>query len=647
MKNGLLKKLLAGILAVLMLATFASCYVYEEVPVGGGENSSVASGEEESDSVVVDDGSSSVTDDTSGDEASSEIKSEPVSSGNGGGSGNGGSGSGNGGGSGSGNGGSGNGGTSSPDVLNLVVNGVGKATIVIAKNYTDKVLEAATDLQNHIQKMTGVTLPIGLDDADRSSGNYILVGPSAYTKKLGIQTPTGYPGVERVIMKRDKNYLVLMGNDDGNYNGTQFAVTMFLEELGCGWFAPESQPLWTVIPSLKNIQVKALNVNHTPKFSYRMNTLYSSYRDEIGDRWYLGGDQFMTGHGLPHLVGKDRFADHPEWFSLIDGVRTTSKTWWQYCYSNKELAKEMGEGIIAYFDSNPLAVAYPICANDGWDYDWCECKDCAAYPTYSDLMIAFANNVADVVAKKYPEKRLQILSYHATLIKPQNSTKVRDNVEIMFCTETSVTAPTFTDKFNKGYDATSHNTFTEPWKDNVTGYIRKTGVKNVSIWKWYCIAAERKQWEFVPWVQGNVAIDDQNFWKSEYGAKYVFYDTSGPAGSFALRWPLWFVMSKGMWDASLTGDEILADACDKLYGKASDAMLKYYQALAKASEECKGYSILWVPPAIGDMYTPAQVAKIDACVSAAEALKGQLTKEQAQRMEETFKYWKDTKAKYL
>ena len=628
MKASTIRRAAALLLAAVLCVTFVSCYIYEEVPVEHSERptsenrSQDASGGEES--VVVSD-----------DSREPASKKEPVSKENG-------------------NHGHGQeeihtstGTRPSGKVLALVENGRPKASIVVAKKAGEKALTAADDLRDYLERITGAVLPILTDDKDCSKGNYILVGPSAYTKKLNIKTPTGYPGNERVLMKRSGNYLALLGNDDGNYTGTEFAVTMFLEKLGCGWYGP--QELWQVVPSLKNIYVDQMNVNHTPKFSSRINNVYSTYKP-VGKRWYMGGDRLMTGHGLPALVPRSEFSRHPEWFSLINGKRTNDVDWWQYCYSNEELAQRVGEEIIRYFDANPEMISYPITQNDGWDGNWCQCSECSKYPNRSDLMVLFANRVARVVARKYPEKRLQLLSYHATLLKPSLNVRLEPNVEIMFCTEGyNITAPADTDQFRRGYDATSHNTFTESWKDNYEAYIKRTGVQHTSIWKWYCICAENGTWQNVPWVQGNVAINDQNYWKSR-GAMYVFYD-HGPlpgyregSSSFALRWPLWYVAAKGSWDASLTGDDILKDACDKLYGKAGNAMFRYYRALADASCACEGYSILWVPPAVDSMYTPAQVKRIDETVKAANALRGQLTADQRKRMSVTFDYWNKTKA---
>lgn len=56
------------------------------------------------------------------------------------------------------------------------------------------------------------------------------------------------------------------------------------------------------------------------------------------------------------------------------------------------------------------------------------------------MVLEFANRVARQVAKKYPNKTISILSYHATWFAPK-TVKAEPNVEVMFCRETSMTSP--------------------------------------------------------------------------------------------------------------------------------------------------------------------------------------------------------------
>jgi hypothetical protein len=133
------------------------------------------------------------------------------------------------------------------------------------------------------------------------------------------------------------------------------------------------------------------------------------------------------------------------------------------------------------------------------------------------------------------------------------------------------------------------------------------------------------------------------------GATYVFYD-QGPHtayreydNSFPLRWPLWYVANRGCWTQDKTGEQLLRDACEKLYGKGADVMLAYYLALADASEACTVESYAWIPCAPSDVFTPAQVKIIDARIAEAKKMLDSVTEVQAKRMENQIKLWEKAK----
>jgi hypothetical protein len=251
-----------------------------------------------------------------------------------------------------------------------------------------------------------------------------------------------------------------------------------------------------------------------------------------------------------------------------------------------------------------------------------------------------------IVKKTYPDRLLNVLSYAPTVAAPSAVHPVESNVEIMFCTETSMTKPTA----EAGYIGLPGWKQQIPWKTNMQNYIARTNVKHVAVWKWLCIAANSYSgdWGKMPWVQGNVATEDHAFWKS-MGATYVFYD-QGPHtayreydNSFPLRWPLWYVANRGCWTQDKTGEQLLRDACEKLYGKGADAMLAYYMALADASEACTVESYAWIPCAPSDVFTPAQVKIIDARIAEAKKMLDSVTEVQAKRMENQIKLWEKAK----
>ncbi|MDD4124644.1 MAG: DUF4838 domain-containing protein [Eubacteriales bacterium] len=527
----------------------------------------------------------------------------------------------------------------------IAKDGTIRVSIVIGSDASSKEKAAARDLKAYLEKITGDTVKIIKDDSIAEGQKYILVGKSLLTEELGIVKPAGYPGIEEVTVKQTGNYLVLIGNDDGNYNGTQFAVNMYLESLGCGWFGEGE--LWEVVPSLKDIDATGTDIYHTPRFSSRITRVYDGGYD-IASRWYLGGDKSITGHWLYQIAPASMYEDHPEWYAYTKGSRNPAGyDYFQFCYSNDEFADYVAEKLIEYFNEHPDLVSMTIAANDGWDEHFCECEKCQSLGNVSDCMVYFANNVARRLAEVYPDRSLQIYSYHMTYEPPENDVPLEPNVEIMFCCETSMTKPLAEDYYKSGYDSITRNTYTCSWRENLEKWLEKTGSANISVWEWYCLSAGRSEWQYVPWVQGNVATRNQDLWE-ELGVKYIFYD-QGPAegyledeSSIALRWPLWYVASRAMWGTDMTGEELLKDACCKLFGSAADAMFEYYQKLAYASESCESYSITWVPPTVKQMYEDYE-DEIDIIIAKIRAAMEGCSETEKQRIESQLYYWDKTK----
>lgn len=518
-------------------------------------------------------------------------------------------------------------------------------TIVMPNDAPATVVTAANDLKKYLRQITGCNFTVAKEDRIEGDSHYIFVGKTKKAAEVGIEAPSGYPGEEKSFVVQKDGHLFLLGNDDGNYTGTEFAVTMFLESLGCGWFGEDT--LWHIIPSLETIDATNVNMEHKARFTHRENRIVSS-GCAIAKRWYLGGEKTITGHWLFQICPESTYKTKPEWFALVNGSRDPSRFpnyTYQYCYSNTEFSDFVAKKLIEYFDSHPVTTSMTISFNDAWDQGYCECDTCKALGNASDCMVHFANNVARIVGKTYPERTMQIYSYHKTYQPPQNKVALEPNVELMLCRETSMTRP-LDQKYvspNPKKDSITKNTYTKSWYDNAMEWIDKTSCKNVSIWEWYCIAADRAEWKDYIWVQGNVATRNLDLWES-MGVKYVFYD-QGPAdgyhednSSFVIRWPLWYVAAMGEWGTDKTGEELLADACDKLFGNASSQMFAFYQMLAEASENCSSYSMTWVPPTIKEMYKSRQ-PKLNTIVASIRSAMKNCTDKEKERINQTLKYW--------
>jgi len=172
--------------------------------------------------------------------------------------------------------------------ITLVDDGVAKATIVVAKaalsaptevtltTYglrqpaTNKIAAAAHELRVYVEKMTGAKLPIVGDDQAPAQGPLILVGKSALTKVFDARIPSGKtPTCDEegyaIIAKGDR--LILAGNDEAVYHGTEYAVAALLHRFGVRWYMPGN--FGDFVPKQETLKVGDLNIVSRPDFKMR------------------------------------------------------------------------------------------------------------------------------------------------------------------------------------------------------------------------------------------------------------------------------------------------------------------------------------------------------------------------------------------
>ena len=94
--------------------------------------------------------------------------------------------------------------------MELVTDGIPRATIVTPGSPSLSATLAALELQYHVQEMTGVTLPVK-SDAMAVTGQQILVGESKGTRALGIRSSDFEPTEYMIKFLPDR--LVLIGLD--------------------------------------------------------------------------------------------------------------------------------------------------------------------------------------------------------------------------------------------------------------------------------------------------------------------------------------------------------------------------------------------------------------------------------------------------
>ena len=134
--------------------------------------------------------------------------------------------------------------------------------IVIAANAIPSERYAAEELQRYLKKISGAKLPI-VTDAEKMSGNEILLGDNAHLRKLNLHIDFNKLGSDGFTLRTQGNHVVIAG---GKPRGTLYGVYALLEEkLGVRWFTPDCE----VIPTLPRLTLPTLNETQVPPLEYR------------------------------------------------------------------------------------------------------------------------------------------------------------------------------------------------------------------------------------------------------------------------------------------------------------------------------------------------------------------------------------------
>ena len=121
------------------------------------------------------------------------------------------------------------------------------------------------------------------------------------------------------------------------------------------------------------------------------------------------------------------FAEHPEYFSLLNGNRTPDG---QLCLTNPDVYRIVVDELRARMKEKPGATFWSVSQND--TYAPCECATCRAIDSAegspSGSLLAFVNRVAD----EFPDDAdldagIPVLTGRAEAHRP------RPNVNIMLC----------------------------------------------------------------------------------------------------------------------------------------------------------------------------------------------------------------------
>jgi len=315
----------------------------------------------------------------------------------------------------------------SETMVSLVKDGKPMASIVIGTEASRSAQFAASELQYHIEKITGVRLPV-VHDTQPVKGVRVLVGDSKATAALGLHN-ADFQNQEYLILFRP-NTLVLMGRDkrdmgivDYNQNdtfpgqfddqATCYAVYDFLERYcGVRWYLPTE--LGLVCPLQRTLVVKGTEVRRAPAMKYRelysLTLIPANLCDEPGPRLSAresalfahrqrlkGVQPYACNHSFDGYYNR-YLKDYPAWFAkgydknMPDGMRNKplknineiAPYYPNMCYTNDEFIQHVIQRARSFFDTGQkdggeqaAGDFFSLGPMDSSDQDkMCKCPEC-------------------------------------------------------------------------------------------------------------------------------------------------------------------------------------------------------------------------------------------------------------------------------
>ncbi|NPV45806.1 MAG: DUF4838 domain-containing protein [Armatimonadetes bacterium] len=470
--------------------------------------------------------------------------------------------------------------------LPLVTNGQSDYTIALATDAIAPEQTAALELQTFLQQVTGAVLPIKPEAKVPADAPQIVVGP-------GERFRAAFPDFDLAKLKHDGIAIRTEGNRlylaGGRPRGTLYAVYTFLEDtVGVRWWGSREDE--TFVPIKPSLDIPDLSETYVPKLQYReafyrgafpspyaarskCNGHFAQIPEEFGGHYNILG----WCHTFYALIPPDKyFAQHPEWFSLIDGKRTYEGA--QLCLTNEEMRQELTRNALEWIRKNPTAGIISIAQNDCWGP--CQCPNCQRIVdeegSQSGPLIRFVNAVAAEIAKEYPDFLVETLAYQYTRQAPK-LVKPGPNVIVRLCSiECSFSQPLATGPQNAK--------FAEDMR------------------QWSAISPQLYVWDYVtdfanymiPHPNLRVLADNIRFFVDN---KAIGLFEQGDAGCSCSDFPelrAW-LFAHLMWDPSRDPEQLIAEFLQGYYGPAARPLQEYIDLIHDAVEKSGTYLTCYMP----------------------------------------------------
>ena len=442
--------------------------------------------------------------------------------------------------------------------------GKSKCTVVLPGDAGECMRYAADELTNFTARLTGAKVAI----ADG------VPSASARTVRLSVSRSGLAPEAFRI--SQTGNSVAIEG---GNESGVLYGVYELLEKFGgCRWYSSWCEKVprldrFEIPDGYRDEQKPAFKLREPEWFDVMKNNAFAARCRVNGPTALLpakfGGMPYRFGGGLGgchtfHLIlpPEKYFKDHPEYFSEVNGRRTSART--QLCLTNPDVLRIVTSNVLDRIRRHPRTRFYGVSQMDWMNYCACaKCKEIDDYEeSHSGTVIRFVNAVAEAVEREFPDVIVETLAYQYSR-KPPKHVKPRHNVMPCLCSiECDFSHPMSVSQYRENVR----------FREDMSGWAKIC--KQLYVWDY------TTNFKHFPMPFPNVlALQDNIRFFRDSKVDFLFEQGAwqGYHGDFA-ELKTWLI-SKWMWNPDLPQEGLLDDFFNGYYGKGAPWVRTYFDAL--------------------------------------------------------------------
>jgi hypothetical protein len=470
--------------------------------------------------------------------------------------------------------------------ITLIQNGQSNYKIVLGQDASPSEKHAADELQMFLQQISGATLPI-VSDGGRLADNEIILGDNQHLRALDTKIDFAKLGKEGFTIRTVGRNLVIAG---GKLRGTMYGVYTFLEDyLDCRWFSAKVSR----IPKKTTVAIQPIDDTQVPRLEYREPFEKDGFDGDWSARNKAnsnaaaldekrGGKISYFGfvHTFNDLVPPAKYyAQHPEYFSLIDGQRMNG--YYQLCLTNPDVLQIVIAEVKKRMREHPEATVFSVSQNDAGGA--CQCPNCQAIVkregSEAGPLIEFVNKVADAVKDEFPDKVIDTLAYQYTR-KPPLHVRPRPNVIVRLCSiECCFGHPLET------CDSPANKAF----RDDIVGWSKLT--KRIWVWDYVTDFPHYIQ----PFPNLNVLKPNIQFFANN-GVSGVFEEGNYTSLGGEFEELREYMMAKFLWNPDYDQDRAMNEFLAGFYGSAAPFIRQYIDLIHNDVVKRNIHTYIWDGP---------------------------------------------------